>query len=218
MLFSVSLTSTPTVFNKPGPIILVGGGAIPPEALNWAKQYITPGKKIVLTCCKYRFEEIKEKWNNLIGDCQVMVANEFTEDDLQGLSFLVINGGDQWEYLTKLDRSLIQKVHDKGIIILGTSAGAMILSEFCFTAENGTITSDDLSDEKVNIYHDFVKIKSLKNTIIETHFTERDRQDRLKLFITSSGAGKGIGIDENTALCINGKTHKVFGEGHVHKF
>ena len=46
---------------------------------------------------------------------------------------------------------------------------------------------------------DFLDIDLFNGIIFDTHFSERDREQRLKDFINQSSCTIGIGADENTA-------------------
>ncbi len=49
----------------------------------------------------------------------------------------------------------------------------------------------------------------------DTHFDKRGRLGRMIVAIKEIGATLGLGVDENTALAINGETAKVFGQHSV---
>jgi cyanophycinase len=52
-------------------------------------------------------------------------------------------------------------------------------------------------------------------TIIDTHFTQRRRLQRLFLVIAQNPELLGLGIDENTALVVRGHLGEVVGSGSV---
>lgn len=198
-----------------GPIVLVGGGDIPNEAIHWFKKRIKTGRYVVIT---YDFE-YSSRWINLLNTLNIkfVLPEKFDQIDLSKIGGIIIDGGDQWKYVNRLSGIAIQKAHDMGIPILGTSAGAMILGEHYFTAEKGSIGSDEVDQEvdKICLAKQFVTIRHLQGTLVDTHYTERNRQKRLNVFIERSGANYGLGIDEHTALCIDKKKFQVFGNGQV---
>jgi cyanophycinase len=56
----------------------------------------------------------------------------------------------------------------------------------------------------------------LKNVIIDQHFTERGRISRLITAVSFNPYNLGIGIDENTAIILDGKgILEVYGQGSV---
>lgn len=122
-------------------------------------------------------------------------------------------GGDQWDYLDAWDATtLAAAAAARSPAIGGTSAGAMILSEFSFAAELGGVTSEEaLADPSAS---DLVPISSaygqheMARTVVDTHFTERDREGRLLVFAAHARAQSGstvfgIGLDERAALVVN---------------
>lgn len=199
-----------------GPIVLVGGGSIPVEAVQWLERRQLNGEQLVVTC---DIESSIRKWSPLLTDPLFISPEEFTESRLSNTALIVIEGGDQWDYLHRrpLNGSVLQKAHAMGIPILGTSAGAMILGDYFFTAEEGSITSEEaIKGERICLGHNFVKIKSLEGLFIETHCEERNRKGRLEVFLEKSGAKGGIGIDESTALCIDSDgSYHICGRGKV---
>lgn len=197
-----------------GPIVLVGGGNVPNEAVRWFKERVKRGGYIVVT---YDFD-YSSRWITLLSslDIRFVLPENFDKVELAKIGGIIIDGGDQWKYVNRLSGEAIQKAHEMGIPILGTSAGAMILGEHYFTAEKGSIGSDEIDQvEKICLGKKFVTIRHLQGTLVDTHYTERNRQKRLNVFIERSGANYGLGIDEHTALCIDERKFQVFGPGQV---
>ena len=198
-----------------GPVILVGGNLIPDEVFEWTLKYKVDSDCLLVS----EYCRIGEKWDKLLElekNVQVIKPKQLCEEHLENLGAIFIDGGSQKNYLI-MDKSVLQAAHNIGVPILGTSASAMILSEFYFSARKGTINSDEVNncEDKITIEHDFLKIRPLKGAIIDSHYTKRKRQKRLELFLNRCDAVKGIGIDESTALCITDK-FEVLGKGKVH--
>ncbi|KAA0242334.1 MAG: cyanophycinase, partial [Chlorobiota bacterium] len=138
-----------------------------------------------------------------------------------------IKGGDQYDYINywkgTLTEDAIRAVWQRGGVVAGTSAGAMVLSEFIISAKYGSLSPESaLSNPFVQAGHietDFLNLAS--GLIFDTHFIERARQGRLvaqmvKLFNEGHTSVRGVGIDDRTAICIspNGKG-VVMGSGAV---
>jgi len=202
-----------TSSNKHGAIVLVGGGEIPPQAISWLNKYVNHKTYLVIS---YNTEN-SSRWKALFNNVVFVLPEEFEKHSLDNIGAIVIDGGDQWKYLNRLNGRSIQNAHEQGIPIMGTSAGAMILGEHYFSAENGTISSEEVSkhEHKICLGKNFVNIHCLKGFLIDTHFKERNRHGRLLAFIEKSGATTGLGIDEETAICINNKEFLVLGKGTV---
>lgn len=193
------------------PLVLVGGGSIPKDAVEWIKNKCTIKKFLVITCNP---EASIKKWSPHF-DLEVCLPENTSKVDLSLIGGIIIEGGDQWNYITRLDKMFIENAYKSGKPIIATSAGAQILGQFCFTAQEGSISSEEaLADSpKIHLLN-FLNIESLVDTFVDTHFTERDRFDRLKVFMRKSGVKRGYGIDEATALCIHEKL-EVKGAGRV---
>ncbi len=130
-----------------------------------------------------------------------------------GVTGVFMTGGDQMRLVsllggTKLAERLRKMVRDTNVVMAGTSAGAAAMS-----------TSMIVRGEPSSHPHkDAVKLSPglgfLKNIIIDQHFSERGRISRLITAVAYNPYNLGIGIDENTAIILDGKgILEVFGQG-----
>jgi cyanophycinase-like exopeptidase len=81
---------------------------------------------------------------------------------IQQAEAIWIAGGDQWDYVSYWRNNLIEDYINDAIqlrnaVIGGTSAGMAILGGYYFTAENGTVTSNQALN---NPYHNNVTVDS----------------------------------------------------------
>ncbi len=96
----------------------------------------------------------------------------------------------------------LHSLYARGGIIGGTSAGAAIVS--------GTMISGGTSEPQ------FANgLRFLPRTIIDQHFSQRNRQSRLVKAIEAYPNRVGIGIDESTALFVHRDETRVVGDGSV---
>lgn len=134
---------------------------------------------------------------------------------LDGVTGVFITGGDQMRLVsllggTELAAKLRQMVRETPLVLAGTSAGAA-----------GMSTSMIVRGESTSHPHKgAVKLSPglgfLKNIIIDQHFTERGRISRLITSVSYNPYNLGIGIDENTAIILDGQgVLEVFGNGSV---
>lgn len=211
MILLVAMVPKEHAIREAGPVILVGGGSIPAEAIERFKERKLKGGRFVIV--SYNKSQ-HDRWKSL--DPIFVLPERITGIPLHKVGGIVIEGGDQWIYLNTLSGKYIQDAHELGIPILGTSAGSMILGEHYFSAECDSITSEQ-AKENVNVClgRAFVHIKWLKDVIIDTHFMRRNRQGRLEVFVSKSGAAQGFGIDEQTALYVDATHFDIMGEGTV---
>jgi cyanophycinase len=215
---------------KPG-YLLMGGGKDVEEAFQWMIEKSNGGDFLILrargTAAYNPFVQKLGKVNSvatLILTNREQSSDPAVIDHINKAEAIFMAGGDQWNYIkfwkdTPVSKA-IQKRIDAGVPVGGTSAGLAVLSEYYFSAEHDTITSDQALqnpfDEKANVGTGFLKIKALKGTLTDSHFTPRKRIGRLAAFLARLNKVKGIGIDERTALLVeaNGES-KVVGTNKV---
>ncbi|MDO9302840.1 MAG: cyanophycinase [Anaerolineales bacterium] len=158
-------------------------------------------------------------------------SDAFVVDKINKAEALFIAGGDQYDYVKYWKGTPVEDaIHNlvaRNVPVGGTSAGLAILSEFVFSAANGTVDSPTaLSDpygRRITLERDFLVIPNLGGTITDSHFVTRDRMGRLATFLARivkdgwAAQAKGIGIDEQTALAVeaNGNV-SVLGLGSAY--
>jgi cyanophycinase len=126
-------------------------------------------------------------------------------------------GGDQGDYLVRWPSTLHKAIAARiaaGVAVGGTSAGAMSLSAVAFDARDGGVTSDEaLADPTApSISVTPSPFPAVADVVVDTHFSARDREGRLLVFMARAGSGedvRGVGLDEETALVIDGDTAQV---------
>lgn len=122
-------------------------------------------------------------------------------------------GGDQARIIdllkdTKIDSLLHQKLK-AGLVIGGTSAGAAMMPEITIV-EGEAETHPRLETVTLEPGMGF-----LPEVAIDQHFAQRGRLGRLISALVQHPSMLGIGIDENTAIAVNGDEIEVIGEGGV---
>lgn len=125
-----------------------------------------------------------------------------------------LGGGDQVKLVSTLagSRTLraIKQAYRRGGVICGTSAGAAALTEL--TMAGGEI------DEEGNLVEQYIGpgLGLLGfDTIVDTHFSQRRRLQRLFVVVAQNTQLFGLGIDEDTALIVRGHIAEVVGAGGV---
>ncbi|BBM82142.1 cyanophycinase [Candidatus Uabimicrobium amorphum] len=137
----------------------------------------------------------------------------FVISTIRNAEVIFFSGGDQSKYQqlwqnTEIQRLILHKFAN-GTPMGGTSAGAMIMSEYFFTARNGSVYSDEMLDDPYNRYATLDKnfLSLVEGVIIDTHFRERDRMGRLVGFLARIATdwkkkSKAIALQTNTAIFI----------------
>ncbi len=134
---------------------------------------------------------------------------------LDGVNGVFITGGDQMRLVSLLGGTdfadkLRRMVRDTSIVLAGTSAGAAGMSTSMI------VRGESTSHPHKNSVRLSPGLGFLKNIIIDQHFTERGRISRLITAVSFNPYNLGIGIDENTAIILDGKgILEVYGQGSV---
>ncbi len=136
-------------------------------------------------------------------------------DKLVDATTIFFTGGDQLRITAHLGDSPVytrlQEIYLAGGTIIGTSAGASVMSE--------TMMVSGAQDESHTI-GDLMMAPGfgfLKGVIVDQHFAERGRIGRLIAAVAHNPRNLGIGIDENTAIMVDhDKCITVIGEGGVY--
>ncbi|MBS2008304.1 MAG: cyanophycinase [Cyanobacteria bacterium SZAS TMP-1] len=131
--------------------------------------------------------------------------------DVQGI---FMAGGDQARLVRLLDKQgLSEQIRDawrRGVLVGGSSAGAAACAPVmieggmrdCVLRRDALLLGKGLS--------------LLPNSVIDTHFGQRNRHNRLRAAIATLNGTVGIGLDEDTALLIEGGKARVVGAGSVY--
>jgi cyanophycinase len=128
--------------------------------------------------------------------------------DIEWADGLFFNGGSQETLLVRLrDNELLEvidkMVHSGGIkFIGGESAGAMVLGSRVIIGKNSVRAVVE-------------GLGVLDDTIVDSHFSERDRLERLLAWRQKLGISTGIGLDEGVAWVITGAISTKVGRGSV---
>ncbi len=132
---------------------------------------------------------------------------------MEGVTGVFMTGGDQMRLVsllggTKLAEKLRGMVRDTNVVLAGTSAGAAAMSTSMI------VRGEPSSHPHKNAVKLSPGLGFLKNIIIDQHFTERGRISRLITAVSYNPYNLGIGIDENTAIILDGKgILEVYGQG-----
>ncbi len=221
-----------------GGTVLMGGGPDVDEAIEWMLNKAGGGDFVVIRASggtgynQYIYDlGNANSVETLLIDSRSLANNSQVEQTIRDAEALFIAGGDQWDYVnywknTKVEDAINYLRNTKNVPIGGTSAGCAIQGEGYFSAENGTIRSREALRNPYNHYltlggSDFLNNPYLGNTITDTHYDNPDRRGRHMAFLARANtdwgwSAKGIGVDEETAVCIdsNGKA-SIYGYGYA---
>ncbi|PZR26972.1 MAG: cyanophycinase [Citrobacter freundii] len=223
--------------NEPkGKLFIIGGGERPPalmKAMIDAAQ-LSPTDYIAVlpmssadkdTSVYYFALSVKPVCNNPVVNLdftKATVNNRSRLDSLEKAKLIFITGGQQTRFMNIVLHTpvydAIHKAYRNGAMIAGTSAGAAVMSERMIT---GTQLLPEAKSKE-----GFTMIKAgnvefeeglglVKTAVIDQHFIVRSRYNRLLTALQTYPELVCVGIDEETAILVNGNTATVAGEGQV---
>lgn len=215
-----------------GKLLLIGGRE---DKLNERRilrtlvERLGAGKLFVATLASEYGEECWADYRQVFGKLNVaqiehLIIERRDEEEqqdhqreqLQDVAAVFFTGGDQLRITTRLGGSRLDRELDefffRGGIIAGTSAGASALGEMML------VGSRHEGRHKVGDAFQMVPgLGFMRDVIIDQHFSERGRIRRLLGAVAQNPRMLGIGIDEDTAVLVEGaERFEVLGSGAVY--
>ncbi|HEV2844820.1 MAG TPA: cyanophycinase [Thermoanaerobaculia bacterium] len=216
------------VTKKQGNLIIIGGGERKDEERRILKEVARQagsGKLVVVTVAteepRESFKEYQKIFKELgvknIEHLDVRLREEAKSEErvkiLEGAKVVFFTGGDQLKITSQLGDSAVyqtlERLHQEGTTVAGTSAGASVMSETML------ISGDGEESHKVGKLLGMAPgLGLIRDMVIDQHFAERGRLGRLLGAISQNPRQLGIGLDENTAIVVHDQeSFEVIGEG-----
>jgi cyanophycinase len=148
----------------------------------------------------------------VIGTYDPAVADspEFTKD-LEGVGGVWFGGGRQWRlvdaYGGTRSEELFWEVLNRGGAIGGSSAGATIQGSY--------LARGDTKNNQIMMGDHEEGFGFIKNIAIDQHVLARNRQFDLFTILDEKPELLGVGLDEGTAMIVQGDTFEVLGRSYV---
>lgn len=217
--------------NRNRTLVIIGGGedrSYNKVILGEVARRVGTGKLVVTTVAMPDpvglFEKYERAFRSLgvrhVFKLEVNERQEATEesrlrilDDAVGVFF---TGGDQMKITSQVgDTPIFGRIHEiynDGGVIAGTSAGASVMSETML------VSGDDQESYTIGGSTRMAPgFGLIGGVIIDQHFTERGRIGRLVGAVAQNPKNIGIGIDEQTAIVVEGeRSFYVLGSGAVY--
>jgi len=212
-----------------GSLLLHGGGNIDQE---WVDLFFAlaggPGANIVYIPTADQQSKITAENGNIgkLHGLSVTVlhtrnrrtANQASfVDPIRNATGVFIDGGRQPRlakpYLNTKTHVELGKLLERGGVIAGISAGATILGSFLVRNQGTPNYSPSIM---VDPSHPTVGFGFIKNIAIDQHISKRGRENDLVEVVASHPELLGIGIDEDTAICVERDQFTVIGGGKVY--
>lgn len=212
-----------------GPLIIIGGHEDKEGERTILKEVTRAlgGRKLVVaTVAAHRpdgyFERYRAAFADLgVDDIVELYLNDRAEtakpgilEKFDGAGGVFFSGGDQLRISSQIgDSPIEQKIRDvraNGGVIAGTSAGASVMSD--------TMLVSGSSEESYRMgdLNMAPGLGLIRDVIIDQHFAERGRIGRLLGAVAHSPRVLGIGIDEDTAIVVEGDRFRVIGSSAVY--
>lgn len=167
--------------------------------------------------------EVYEEVFKELGMGDVLVLPAYRRQDaadsrcrkiLQQATAVFMTGGDQLRVTSILGGTLLEaelrRCFREGLVICGTSAGASVMSDTMLVGGEG---EEPPRREGVAMAPG---LGFLTSAVVDQHFAQRGRINRLLTALAHNPGILGIGLDENTAVIINdNKGLEVVGEQGV---
>jgi cyanophycinase len=142
-------------------------------------------------------------------------------DSLRNAPLIYISGGDQSRFMAVALNTpvmdAIQQAYKNGAVIAGTSAGAAVMSRKMITGNQ--MKHPDSEAGFLTIESDNIDITGglglLTDVIVDQHFIKRQRLNRLVAAAIENPDQLCVGIDEATAIIVNGDEATVTGNSQV---
>ncbi|WP_165142898.1 cyanophycinase [Halalkalibaculum roseum] len=143
-------------------------------------------------------------------------------DSLRNAALIYIPGGVQSRFMDVINKNpeierAVKDAYRNGALVAGTSAGAAIMSKIMITGDQKKYpeyTPTYYHLEKDNMITE-EGMGLLTGAIVDQHFVKRGRNNRLLTAVMEYPDHIGIGIDESTAIVVDGNKIKVVGESQV---
>ncbi len=181
---------------------------------------------VVLTTATQKPQEVGEEYRNVfsrlgVGSIDILNINNRIEANdetvvqrISNATGVFFTGGDQLRITSILGgtktNDALKNLYNKGAPIIGTSAGASAMSSTMIVEGSGNAAA-----RKCTLGMS-PGLGFLNGVIIDQHFEQRGRLGRLLIGVAQNPSVIGVGIDEDTAIIVNGnKSFDVVGTNCV---
>jgi cyanophycinase len=212
-----------------GSLILIGGGEDKEERrviLREIARRIDGGKLVLATIASHEPEGYFEAYQKGFADLGLADLVELYIEDraeasdpkklaaLDGAAGVFFSGGDQLRIVSQIADSPIERrlhaILEAGGLIAGTSAGASMMSHTML------VEGPSSESHRIGDLHMAPGLGLLADAIVDQHFAERGRFGRLFGAVAHNPRELGLGIDEDTAIIVEGGQARVIGNGCVY--
>ncbi|HYF26392.1 MAG TPA: cyanophycinase [Baekduia sp.] len=212
-----------------GALIAIGGGEDKEGdkvILKEVARRLDGGPLVLATVASHQPEGYFEAYQKAFAEFGITDLRELYVDErsetsdpdklalFDGAAGAFFTGGDQLRISSQIGdtpiEARVRELHRKGGLVAGTSAGASMMSD--------TMLVRGTSSESYRIgdLHMAPGLGFVRDTVIDQHFAERGRIGRLLGAVAHNPRVLGIGIDEDTAIVVEGDRFTVLGRGAIY--
>lgn len=214
----------PFIQERSGRLLLCGGNKLPKSVLDWFFQAggAEKGSLVIIPTASPQSDLGDfSRWTTMWKDYRwqnVSVLHSMESDDakrfewiemLKNANAVWIAGGNQQRLVDRYSNTSVldelRSLLARGGIVGGTSAGAAIASK--------VMIAGGLTEPRTQVGWGL-----LPNLIVDQHFSQRGRFERLRNSIQENPTQLGLGIDEATAVLITTEHLQVMGNGAAYLF
>lgn len=213
-----------------GRLVIIGGAEDKEQHCTILRRVVElaggrDARLLVLTAATHHPEQVGDEYRQVfyrLGAAEVGVldvATRLQADDrmlarlLRSASGIFFTGGDQLRITSILGGTELyhelQAACERGTVIAGTSAGASVMSRVMIVEGPGEQQPRPLAARLAP------GLGLMADVVIDQHFAQRGRLGRLLAAVAQNPHILGIGIDENTAMLVDGPQFTVIGAGTV---
>jgi cyanophycinase len=220
LLFTALFLFPSLVSAQPGALVVVGGGGTGADIV--AKTLALAGGKNAIVAVLPQSSAVADAGASSVKmwlDAGAREAAKIAFDDpnaaaaLRRATLIWMPGGDQNRFMKAIEGTgladVIRERHRAGATVGGTSAGAAVLAEFMFTGDA------DLTSLTAGATVTAKGLGLWPEALVDQHFLKRQRDNRLISAVMDRPNLIGVGIDEGTAVIVQGKSFEVIGRSSV---
>lgn len=213
-----------------GPLVIIGGAEDREGECVVLREFVrraggVQARIVVLTAATSKPREVGDDYIRVfdrIGAEDVKVVDTDHREDadrqeavekIEQATGIFFTGGDQARIIELVKGSRVDKAirarHAQGAVIGGTSAGAAMMPDTMI------IEGDSATNPRVDVVDMGPGMGFLPGIAVDQHFAQRGRLGRLIAALVQQPAILGIGIDENTAVIVDGDEFEVVGQNAI---
>lgn len=222
-------TTTAKKTKKQGTLIIIGGAEDKTGEKTILREVVNRtngGKLVLITAASQVANQLYQDYVKVFGELGLKnIEHLYVEQPedardpeklllFENATSVFFTGGDQLRITTKLggtdiiDR--ISEIYRNGGVIAGTSAGASIMGKTML------VGGENAESHKVGNWMMAPGLGFAEEMLIDQHFAQRGRIGRLLGAVALNPGILGIGIDEDTAIMVEGDCFEVLGNNAVY--